>query len=321
VLQGLAAIHDATDEKGRSLGLVHRDISPPNCWSAPTACRVWISHRQALEHIEETAPDVARATRLHVARATARRKLTQRSDVFATGVVIWELLAIAAAVHAGSRKEPASGAARRLSARLAIPTRSAAGARRHRARALSTEPEARFASMHELADAVEAASPPRANARRIAEWVNERRATPCGAQAQAGARRKLGDRDLPLRSGPFAPSWRCAPRRPALSRRRPKCSKPTWGSPICRRPRRCGVGGHGAGHALIATARRGAPPTVKSKKKSKAKRESAALEPAKKGSRCGSGAAAGRSPPISCCAKADAAKRYLAPIAQFDAAV
>jgi hypothetical protein len=72
-------------------------------------------------------------------------------------------------------------------------------------RALSTDATARFASMHELADAIEAAAPPRANARRIGEWVLE-----LAKDALAERTRKLARvenwvvDEIPLKSTPFA---------------------------------------------------------------------------------------------------------------------
>jgi serine/threonine-protein kinase len=86
-------------------------------------------------------------------------------------------------------------------------------------RALSSEPTARFSSMHELADAFEAAAPPRANARRIAEWVLE-----LARDALAERKRKLArvenwiSVEIPLKSTPFAAEL---PLRPASTSSRP----------------------------------------------------------------------------------------------------
>src|SRR5882724_3919998 len=109
VLQGLAAIHDATDEKGRSLSLVHRDISPPNVLvGADGVARVLdFGIATALEHIEETAPERRKGKRGYMSPEQLRgERLTQRSDVFATGVVIWELLAMRRLFPPDQEKEP-----------------------------------------------------------------------------------------------------------------------------------------------------------------------------------------------------------------------
>jgi len=209
VLQGLAAIHDATDEKGRSLGLVHRDISPPNVLvGADGVARVLdFGIATALEHIEETAPERRKGKRGYMSPEQLRgERLTQRSDVFATGVVIWELLAMRRLFPQDQEKEPGDAVLRGDYPRVSqyrpdVPKELDDIVMR----ALSLEPEARFASMHELADAVEAAAPQRANARRIAEWVLD-----LARDALAERKRKLArvenwvTEDLPLRSTPFA---------------------------------------------------------------------------------------------------------------------
>ena len=291
VLQGLAAIHDATDEKGRSLSLIHRDISPPNVLvGADGVARVLdFGIATALEHIEETAPERRKGKRGYMSPEQLRgERLTQRSDVFATGVVIWELLAMRRLFTPDQEKEPGEAVLRGDYPRVSqyrpdLPKELDDIV----ARALSTDPQARFASMHELADAVEAASPARANARRIAEWVNE-----LARDALAERKRKLArvenwvTEDLPLRSTPFAAELPLRPARTSSQPPPPEVFDANVGlsdlPPAPPLP------------ASVATALAGRssdppdaepPATVKSKKKTKAKRESAALEPTKKASR------------------------------------
>jgi hypothetical protein len=71
-------------------------------------------------------------------------------------------------------------------------------------RALSTDPAARFRSMRELAEAVEAASPARANARRIGEWVLDlaRDALADRTRKVARVENWIAD-EIPLKSTPF----------------------------------------------------------------------------------------------------------------------
>ena len=83
-------------------------------------------------------------------------------------------------------------------------------------RALSSDPEARFSSMHELAEAVEDAAPPRANARRIGEWVLD-----LARDALADRTRKVArvenwiSAEIPLKSTPFAAELPLRPTSPS----------------------------------------------------------------------------------------------------------
>jgi serine/threonine protein kinase len=93
---GLAYAHDATDENGSPLELVHRDLSPAN---------VCVSYRGEVKIIdfgaststlkeEQTAPRVVIGNLTYMAPEQAKKKIVdRRADVYAAGVVLWELLA------------------------------------------------------------------------------------------------------------------------------------------------------------------------------------------------------------------------------------
>jgi serine/threonine-protein kinase len=221
MLQGLAAIHDATDEKGRSLGLVHRDISPPNVLvGADGAARVLdFGIATALEHIEETAPERRKGKRGYMSPEQLRgERLTQRSDVFSAGVVMWELLALRRLFPADQEKEPGEVVLRGNYPRI----------RDFRAdfspeldaivmKALEFEPAARYATMHEVFDAFETAAPARANARRIGEWVGELAKDALAERMRMVARAEnwISGEDLPLKSAPFTAELPLRPRSPS----------------------------------------------------------------------------------------------------------
>ncbi len=220
MLAGLAAIHDATDEKGRSLGLVHRDISPPNVLvGADGVARVLdFGIATAIEHIEETAHG-RKGKRGYMSPEQLRgERVTQRSDVFAAGVVIWEVLAMRRLFPSDQEKEPGETVLRGDYPNLAQYRPELApelvGAVM---RAISFDPQARFATMHELADAFEAAAPPRANARRIAEWVLDlaRDALAERTRMVARAENWVSDVEIPLKSTPFAAELPLRPRSPS----------------------------------------------------------------------------------------------------------
>ena len=221
MLQGLAAIHDATDEKGRSLGLVHRDISPPNVLvGADGAARVLdFGIATALEHIEEKAPERRKGKRGYMSPEQLRgERLTQRSDVFSTGVVMWELLALRRLFPADQEKEPGEVVLRGNYPRIRDFRVDFSGELDAIVmKALEFEPSARYATMHELFDAFEAAAPARANARRIGEWVGELAKEALAERMRMVARAEnwFNGEDLPLKSAPFTAELPLRPRSPS----------------------------------------------------------------------------------------------------------
>ncbi len=223
MLRGLAAIHDATDEKGRSLSLVHRDVSPPNVLvGADGVARVLdFGIATALEHIEETAPERRKGKRGYMSPEQLRgERLTQRSDIFSAGIVIWELLAMRRLFPSDQEKEPGEAVLRGGYPRVSQYRPDVPKALDDLVmRALSCEPAARFNDMHELAEAVEAAAPQRANARRIGEWVLELARDALADRTRMVARAENWiSAEIPLRSTPFAAEL---PLRPASPSSRP----------------------------------------------------------------------------------------------------
>jgi serine/threonine-protein kinase len=210
VLQGLDAVHEATDEQGRPLGLVHRDVSPPNVIvGADGHTRVLdFGIAKALEHIEDSNPTRVKGKAGYMSPEQIRgERLTQRSDVFSAGIILWELLATRRLFMAETEHErmqkildgnypPPSRYRPELSPALDAVAM----------RALSLDPDARFASCHEFAVALEQAAPG-ASARRIAEWVNDLAADNLATRARMVAEVETwtnGAPDLPLNSTPFA---------------------------------------------------------------------------------------------------------------------
>ncbi|HEY6079361.1 MAG TPA: serine/threonine-protein kinase [Polyangiaceae bacterium] len=220
MLAGLAAIHDATDEKGRSLGLVHRDISPPNVLvGADGAARVLdFGIATALEHIEETSHG-RKGKRGYMSPEQLRgERVTQRSDVFAAGVVMWEVLAMRRLFSAETEKEPGQAVLRGQYPGLS-QYRPELGPELVAVvmRAISLDPLARYASMHELAESLESAAPARANARRIGEWVLDLARDALAERTRMVARVEnwVSDVEIPLKSTPFAAELPLRPRSPS----------------------------------------------------------------------------------------------------------
>lgn len=96
VCHGLQYAHDAKDESGSPLHLVHRDLSPAN---------VCISYRGDVKIIdfgaaqstlkeEQTAPRVVIGNLTYMAPEQAKKQIVDgRADIYSCGVMLWELLA------------------------------------------------------------------------------------------------------------------------------------------------------------------------------------------------------------------------------------
>ena len=96
VCKALAYAHDLNDpETGRPLGIVHRDISPPN---------ILISRRgevkladfglaKATSQLENTDPGVVKGKFSYLSpEATLGQEVDRRADIFAVGILLYELL-------------------------------------------------------------------------------------------------------------------------------------------------------------------------------------------------------------------------------------
>jgi serine/threonine-protein kinase len=106
---GLRYAHGLTDDNGRSLNLVHRDISPPNLMFTFDGIVKLVDFgiAKAVTSSEHTRPGVIKGKFAYMSpeQCTARH-LTGKSDVFSLAIVLWELLASKVAV---SREDPVAG--------------------------------------------------------------------------------------------------------------------------------------------------------------------------------------------------------------------
>ncbi len=95
-LEGLEAAHQAKDEKGRPLGIVHRDFSPQNILVG-TDGRSRLTDfgiARATTRAEYTRTGLVKGKVAYMSPEQAEGKsLDIRSDVWAAGVVAWELFA------------------------------------------------------------------------------------------------------------------------------------------------------------------------------------------------------------------------------------
>lgn len=176
-LYGLHAAHDATDDAGKPIGIVHRDFSPQNIMVSGEG------HSKILDF------GVARArTHLHVTMAgkfsgklgycspeqVGGGEMDRRTDVFAAGIVLWEMLTGERLFYA-----PGLADAETIGRIVTLPLRPPSSLNPHVPRrldrivlrALERRPEDRFSTARELASELEAAID-LASPSAIAECVN-----------------------------------------------------------------------------------------------------------------------------------------------------
>ncbi len=95
VCTGLQYAHEAVDEHGQPLHLVHRDLSPANvCISYKGDVKIIdFGAAQSTLKEEQTAPRVVIGNLTYMAPEQAKKQLVdRRADVYSCGVMLWELL-------------------------------------------------------------------------------------------------------------------------------------------------------------------------------------------------------------------------------------
>ncbi|MBX3219404.1 MAG: serine/threonine protein kinase [Labilithrix sp.] len=173
-LEGLHAAHEATDEQGQPLGIVHRDVSPQNILVARDGVARVIDFgvAKAAGRVQETEGGELKGKLAYMApEQLTRRAVDRRCDVFAMGVVVWEALT-GRRLFAGD--DAASTLYSVLNEPIALPSSVCPDLPFSLdsvvLRALQRDPVMRFATARDMALAIEAACPP-ASPRQVGEWV------------------------------------------------------------------------------------------------------------------------------------------------------
>ena len=94
-LHGLHAAHEAHDEKGAPLDIVHRDVSPQNIivGSDGVARVLDFGIAKAIYGYHQTNPGTLKGKLAYMAPEVIRgAEITRQADVFSTSVVFWEVL-------------------------------------------------------------------------------------------------------------------------------------------------------------------------------------------------------------------------------------
>jgi eukaryotic-like serine/threonine-protein kinase len=174
LLHGLHAAHEATDERGRPLDVVHRDVSPQNVLvGTDGVARVLdFGVAKAAARIQVTRDGQMKGKLSYMSpEQLSGRQVDRRSDIFAAGVVLWEALT-------GQRLFVADSATEVLKKILQEPVpapSSVNGELRPELdalvlKALERDPDARYQTAREFAIATEEVMA-LLSAREVGEWV------------------------------------------------------------------------------------------------------------------------------------------------------
>ncbi|HVH45215.1 MAG TPA: protein kinase [Labilithrix sp.] len=178
VLEGLHSAHETKDDGGTPLGLVHRDVSPHNVLvGVDGIAKVFdFGIAKAATNTQETREGVVKGKVTYMAPEQVWGTIDRRADIYAAGVILWELIA-GRRRHAGERNDSLFLKLAKNDLEAPEPPSSLRGdatAALDEVVARATHPQAdhRFATAREMAVALEAAVMP-APARSVAEWLRE----------------------------------------------------------------------------------------------------------------------------------------------------
>jgi serine/threonine-protein kinase len=188
VLHGLHAAHEAKDERGHPLGIVHRDMSPQNVLvGTDGVARVLdFGVAKAAGRMQTTREGQIKGKLSYMPPEQLRgASVNRQSDIYAAGVMLWELVtgqrlfagdnegAIVAKVLDGRVEAPSAVLMRNVNKHQTLSESLIRGLKDLDAtilRALQSEPENRFATAREMALEVERKLPP-ATGSEVADWI------------------------------------------------------------------------------------------------------------------------------------------------------
>jgi len=220
ILGGLHAVHDARDEVGAPLGIVHRDVSPQNVIvsldGTPRLVDFGIAKSTASEHV--TRQGLFKGKLAYMSPEQLRGEPPARTtDLYAMGVLLWELL-VGRRLHTGRNEAEVFSAV--LDGRAPLLTvvlensRETLGDDRWAslkalepvaARALSANAADRYQSAGEMLEALLKAVSP-ATPIAVAEWVRT-----LGANFLAGREKLLAANEASWRRDSVLASQRTPP--------------------------------------------------------------------------------------------------------------
>lgn len=193
-LYGLHAAHDARSESGKSLGIVHRDVSPQNILVDVDGVAKMIDFgvAKAADRLQHSREGAIKGKLPYMPPEQIESKpLDRRCDVYAASVVLWEMLTGKKLFQADSQSALLSEILDRISKGNIEPPSAFASSIPKAideivARGLSHNPDDRFPTARDMAIAIEKASVT-ATSREVAEWLD----TVCGESLRKRAERIL----------------------------------------------------------------------------------------------------------------------------------
>ncbi len=96
ICKGLSYAHELTDQNGAHLGIVHRDMSPPNVLVTKygEVKIVDFGLAKASSQLEKSEPGIIKGKFSYLSpEAAMGQDVDSRTDIFAVGIILWELLA------------------------------------------------------------------------------------------------------------------------------------------------------------------------------------------------------------------------------------
>jgi serine/threonine-protein kinase len=173
ILAGLHAAHEATNERGEPLGIVHRDVSPQNVLIGTDGIARVIDFgvAKAAGRLQHSQGGRLKGKLAYMApEQVAGLDVDRRADVHASAAVLWELLTgrrlVERATEQTMRRFFQSARPRPSEFAPAIPDALEAVVMK----GLANSPDERFATAQQMADAIEKALLP-ASARDVGKWV------------------------------------------------------------------------------------------------------------------------------------------------------
>ncbi len=176
VLRGLQAAHDAVNDEGTSLGIVHRDVSPHNVLVSEEGRALVMDFGIAMasdrSYVTESGEVKGKIAYMPPEQAQAQR-VDRRADVYAAASTLFEVLVGEPPFGRGTMAEtlvrllfdpPPSVCARRPDVPPSVDALLAC--------ALSKAPDERFESAGAFADALTATAPP-ASPDEVAAWLQQ----------------------------------------------------------------------------------------------------------------------------------------------------